>query len=69
MKKIHEYTSCLLSFPNNTTYVGVSPMVRAKQTASLLLPKKGNLHITLEPALTENSVYPSGMSLMSPEQA
>lgn len=65
----NQSTSSLLHYPDKPLGVAVSPLVRAKQTASLVIPQGlGGTQITIEPSLSENSHMPSGINLTSPEQ-
>jgi hypothetical protein len=65
MQSTNLATKELLFYPHSLQ-VAISPMNRAMQTASLLIPKGiSNAKIIVEPALTENSELPSGWDIRS----
>lgn len=65
MQSTNLATGDLLLFPDSLQ-VAISPMNRAMQTASLLIPKGiSNAKIVVEPALTETSELPSGADIRS----
>ncbi|MCL9685062.1 histidine phosphatase family protein [Legionella maioricensis] len=69
MSHTNRSTAGLLHYPDNLTRIAVSPLVRAKQTASLLIPANlAKAQISLQPALSENSFTPSGNNITSLEQ-
>lgn len=69
MSQTNESTVSLLHYPDKPTRIAVSPLVRAKQTASLIIPKDLFApQITIQPALSENSHTPSGNNIMSLDQ-
>lgn len=69
MANTNQFTSALLNYPDKKTNIAVSPLVRAKQTASLVIPANiKEAQIIIEPALSENSFTPSGNNISSLEQ-
>ncbi len=69
MSHTNKFTSGLLRYPNKPVRIAVSPLVRAKQTASLMIPAHlKNAQIIIQPALSENSFTPSGNNITSLEQ-
>lgn len=64
MSSTNTYTAGLLLNQEHTSLYAVSPLVRTKQTASLLIPiHHQNALLSIEPALAENSIAPSGINL------
>ena len=69
MSQTNRFTAGLLHHPDKLTRIAVSPLVRAKQTASLLIPANlTKAQIILQPALSENSFTPSGNNITSLEE-
>lgn len=65
----HQLTGGLLIYPKQSLSCWVSPLIRAKQTANLLLPTTNTPHqIRLNEALLENSTTPSGNYITNKEQ-
>lgn len=44
MKNTNKITKYMLYFPSNMLYIGVSPLIRAKQTACLMKPIDININ-------------------------
>lgn len=67
MSKTNQVTGNLLFYPDhNQSFIAISPMNRAMQTAGLLIPEHiCEAEISIEPALTENSNHPSGCDVRS----
>ncbi len=66
MSQTNKTTLCLLDYPDKVPHIAVSPLVRAKQTASLVIPKElSSAQIIIQPALSENSYTPSGNNITS----
>jgi hypothetical protein len=66
MAKTNSATHFLLFDPQTTPRIAISPMTRALQTAALIIPKcRTNSDISIEPALSENSISPSGCDIRS----
>ncbi|KTC99806.1 phosphoglycerate mutase family protein [Legionella feeleii] len=65
MVTTNQATQALLSHPNETPRIIISPMIRAMQTASLIIPENIQANISIEPALSENSSAPSGLDVRS----
>ena len=66
MSQTNKTTKCLLHYPDKAPHIAVSPLVRAKQTASLVIPNSLNsAQIIIQPALSENSYTPSGNNITS----
>ncbi|KTC64644.1 coiled-coil protein (plasmid) [Legionella adelaidensis] len=65
----HKSTNHLFYFRNTTqkTRIIISPLTRAIQTAGLIIPDKCNANVSIEPALSENSINPSGYDIRAPE--
>ncbi|CEG58560.1 phosphoglycerate mutase family protein [Legionella fallonii] len=69
MSQTNQMTMGLLHYPNQPVHIAVSPLVRAKQTASLVIPQGlKSAQIIIQPALSENSYTPSGSNITSLEQ-
>ncbi|BCA94447.1 hypothetical protein TUM19329_08080 [Legionella antarctica] len=69
MSHSNKFTSALLGYPDKRTLIAVSPLVRAKQTASLIIPAHlKSAQIIIQPTLSENSFTPSGKNITSLEQ-
>lgn len=67
MSQTNEMTDALLSHPDKPPRIAISPLVRAMQTASLLIPKEIKANISVEVYLSENSSAPSGLDIRSQE--
>lgn len=67
MAATNQASSNLLFYPEHKRpYIAISPMTRALQTASLVIPHGiTDAEICIEPALTENSATPSGFDIRS----
>jgi hypothetical protein len=65
MAATNEATKALLSYPDEEPLIAISPMVRAMQTASLIIPKSIKARISVEKYLSENSNAPSGLDVRS----
>ena len=64
MSSTNKYSINLLLNPEKIADFQVSPLVRARQTASLVIPVGlQKAQITIEPALTESTFTPSGINL------
>lgn len=69
MQTTNQSTRALLSHPDKQPRIVVSPMIRAMQTAALIIPydpDKGAV-LSIDPALSENSDAPSGLDIRSKE--
>lgn len=67
MVDTHKLTEELFYFDNEIPIVRISPMVRAKQTASLVLPKNRKYDLDFENFLTENSSKPASSYIQNLE--
>lgn len=67
MKNTNKYTKGIIFYPEEIPIIRISPLIRAKQTAKLLLPQNLSYNIKTEICLTENSGYPSGTLIRSKE--
>lgn len=65
MQQTAQYTQQFLMAPSLTPQIFISPMLRAKQTAALILPKGMRANLSMNAALSENSVVPSGSNITS----
>lgn len=66
MAQTNKATKSLLHYPDKAPHIAVSPLVRAKQTASLVIPEGlSSVQIIIQPALSENSYTPSGNNITS----
>ncbi|HAT1597065.1 TPA: histidine phosphatase family protein [Legionella pneumophila] len=65
MAATSEATKVLLTHPEKSPRIAVSPMIRAMQTASLIIPKDIQANISIEAYLSENSDAPSGLDVRS----
>lgn len=67
MERTKTCTRGMLLSPYGTPRIGISPMLRAKQTASMVIPEGTRADLTVEATLSENSNAPSGTSITSME--
>ncbi len=65
MADTSESTKVLLSSPDEIPRIAISPMIRAMQTASLIIPKDLKANVSIESSLSENSSAPSGLDVRS----
>lgn len=61
------YTKGMWLDPNSVPRIAISPVLRAKQTASMVIPEGTNADLSIEAALAENSNAPSGTNIVSLE--
>lgn len=68
MSKTGSITQHMLSEENNSkSYIVISPMLRARQTASKIIPDQFKGSIEIGNFITENSSYPSGKPILNME--
>lgn len=67
MQHTSNYTKELLYYPDEFLEVAISPLLRALETATFILPKAQSKNITIDAALSENSKAPSGFDVRSVE--